>query len=385
MPCILLQNIVVIIGVNTRLLIQGKLEGIGYFQEQLLMRLARNHPKDTFVFFFDRKYDKSFIFSDNIIPVVLPLQARHPILWKIYFDYLLSIYCKKYHIDVFFSPENYIPQIKNIPIICTIHDLNFYHNDKYIGNNLHQKYFMHYFPMNAHKSDRIITVSEYSKKDIIESFHIEENKIDVVYNAANRVYTQQNEQKKELTRIKYTGGKPYFYFVGSLHKRKNLVNLFLAFDMFKNKTKSDVQLLIIGGKKWWKGEIENTYNALIHKQDVLLLGRKEAKEVAEIASASIGLVFVSLFEGFGIPIVEAFAAGVPVITSNVTSLPEIAGDAALIVNPYNIESISEAMQKLYEDKDLRNTLIEKGFNRNKMFSWDKSAEKLWKIIESTAK
>lgn len=244
---------------------------------------------------------------------------------------------------------------------------------------------MHYFPMNAHKSDRIITVSEYSKKDIIESFHIEENKIDVVYNAANRVYTQQNEQKKELTRIKYTGGKPYFYFVGSLHKRKNLVNLFLAFDMFKNKTKSDVQLLIIGGKKWWKGEIENTYNALIHKQDVLLLGRKEAKEVAEIASASIGLVFVSLFEGFGIPIVEAFAAGVPVITSNVTSLPEIAGDAALIVNPYNIESISEAMQKLYEDKDLRNTLIEKGFNRNKMFSWDKSAEKLWKIIESTAK
>lgn len=374
-----------IVGVNTRLLIHGKLEGIGYFQEQLLMRMCKMHPHIKFVFFFDRQYSKEFIFSDNIIPIVIPLPTRHPLLWKVYFDYLLPLYCKKYKIDVFFSPENYIPKLKGIPTICTIHDLNFYHNNQYIGSSSHQRYFMRYFPLNAHRCDKIITVSEYSKQDIINSWSIDESKIEVVYNAANKVYYPRDEQTNIATKQKYALGKDYFYFVGAIHKRKNLINIFLAFDIFKDKVKSDIKLLIVGSKKWWRGEIEDTYNLLRHKQDIIFTGRLQANEVALISSASIGLVFPSLFEGFGIPVVEAMACGCCVITSNTTSLPEVAGDSALIVNPYSVDEIALAMQEIYQNNNLRKDLIQKGFQRCKLFNWNTSADKLWNIIKSCKK
>ena len=363
-------------------MLKGRLEGIGYFTQQTLMRMTRNHPEDTFIFFFDRKYDKSFIFSDNVIPVIVPCPARHPILWKLYFDYLLPFYCKKYKIDVFFSPENYIPKLKNTPVICTIHDINFFHNDKYIGNNAHQRYFMRYFPANAHKASKIITVSRYSKKDIEENFGIDSSKIEIVYNAANSVYKPQSKEIKLRTKMQYTQGKDYFYFVGAIHKRKNLVNIFLAFDEFKRKSENEVQLVIIGAKKWWQGDIEDTYNNMQFKKDVIFTGRLEAKDVAMIASSSVALVFPSLFEGFGIPVVEAFCANTAVITSNTTALPEVAGDAALIVNPYSVSEIADAMKEIYENPELRQQLTEKGQQRQKLFSWDNSSVKLWKIIHS---
>lgn len=371
------------IGVNTRLLLGGRLEGIGYFTQQLLMRMCANHPEDKFVLFFDRKYDAQFIFADNIIPVVIPCPTRHPLLWKIYFDYLLPFYCKKYKIDVFFSPENYIPKLKNIPIICTVHDLNFFHSDKYIGNSTHQRYFMRYFPLNARKSTKVITVSEFSKNDIVENFCIPADKIEVVYNAANNVYKPQSKEINLRTKTKYTLGKDYFYFVGAIHKRKNLTNIFLAFDEFKRQSASDIKFVVIGAKKWWKGEIEDTYNNMQFKEDVIFTNRLEAKDVALISSAALALVFPSLFEGFGIPVVEAFAANTPVITSNTTALPEVVADAAILVNPYSIDEIAKAMKDIYENTELRSSLIEKGLERNKLFSWDKSSEKLWTIIQNT--
>lgn len=380
------------IGVNTRLLLEGKLEGIGYFEEQLLQRITKEHKDDEFVFFFDRRYSKKFVFSSNVKPVVIALPTRLPILWKIYFDYLLPIYCKIYKIDVFFSPENYIPKIKSIPIISTVHDLNFIHNLNYIGNKSHRKYFVKYFPKFIKRSDEIITVSNFSKNDIIslsKELKVDKeelsNKIDVVYNAANTIYQPQTAETNNQTKQKYSEGKDYFYFVGAIHKRKNLTNLFNAFDSFKDKTQSDVKLIIIGNKKWWHGEIEDSYNQMRHKDDVVFTGRLDAQQVCLIASASIGLVFVSLFEGFGIPIVEAFQTKTPVITSNTTSMPEVADKAAIIVNPYDVNQISDAMISLYSNKELRENLINQAIERNKYFSWEKSSNKLWTIINNTAK
>lgn len=367
------------------MLLKGKLEGIGYFTQQILQRMTKNHSEDTFVLFFDRKFDESFVFAKNVVPVVIPCPTRHPLLWKLYFDYLLPIYVKWYKIDVFFSPENYIPKVKNLPIVCTIHDINFFHNDKYIGSNSHQKYFMRYFPLNAQRSDRIITVSNYSKKDIVENFSIDESKIDVVYNAANSIFSPQSKEINQRMKAQYTFGKDYFYFVGAIHKRKNLVNLFLAYDEFKRRTNSDVKLVVVGNKKWWQGEIEDTYNDMQYKDDVVFTGRLDAREVSYIASASLGLVFPSLFEGFGIPVVEAFATQTPVLTSNTTALDEVAGDAALKVNPYSVEEITNGMIKIYEDADFCQSLIAKGIERNKAFSWENSSEKLWNILHKLGK
>lgn len=376
------------IGVNTRLLIDGKLEGIGYFTFQTLKRITTLHKDQEFVFFFDRPYSKEFVFSDNVKPVVIPLQARHPILWKIYFDYLLPFYCKKYDIDVFFSPENYLPKTKNIPLICTVHDLNFLHDNSFIGNGSHQKYFLKYFPLNAKKADSIATVSEYSKKDIIDTLNINEKKISVVYSAANACHAKKENCDINAIKQRYTSGEDYFYFVGAISKRKNLTGIFRAFDLFKqrqadknNKTK----LVIIGNRKWWQGEIEDTYNAMKYKQDVVFTGRISKEEIYNIACASLGLVFPSFFEGFGVPIIEAFESKTAVITSNLTSMPEIVGDAALVVNPYDDNAICDAMVTIYEDRQLRQSLINKGLQRAEFFTWDKTAELIWNIIQKYMK
>lgn len=376
------------IGVNTRLLIDGKLEGIGYFTFQILKRLTTRHKDIEFVFFFDRPYSKEFVFAENVIPVVIPVQARHPILWKIYFDCLLPVYCKKYKVDIFFSPENYLPKTKDIPLICTVHDLNFMHDSSFVGNRSHQKYFLKYFPLNAKKADSIATVSQFSKQDIINTLDIKEEKISVVYSAANACESEDNKQRKDplATKQKYTSGEDYFYFVGAISKRKNLAGIFRAFDLFKQKKCGNkAKLVVIGNCKWWQGEIEDTYNAMKHKQDVVFTGRISKEEIYDIACASIGLVFPSFFEGFGVPVLEAFQSRTAVICSNVTSMPEIAGDAALLVNPDNDNEICNAMISLYNNKELRQQLIEKGIQREKLFTWDKTSEYIWTIIQKYIK
>ncbi|MBR1769061.1 MAG: glycosyltransferase family 4 protein [Bacteroidales bacterium] len=373
------------IGVNTRLLLSGKLEGIGYFAYQVLQRITTRHKDIEFVFFFDRKYDKDFVFSDNVKPVVIPLQARHPYLWKIYFDYLLPLYCKMYKIDLFFSPENYLPKAKSLPMICTIHDLNFIHDNSFIGNGLHQKYFMKYFPVNAKNAVHIATVSSFSKEDIVSSLKINPDKITVVYADGNACDADVSQYDLQTIRDTYAFGKEYFYFVGAISKRKNLVGIFKAFDLFKEKENSEVKLVIVGNKKWWQGEIEDTYKAMKYKDDVIFTGRISRTEIQKISAASLALVFPSFFEGFGMPVLEAFRSETAVITSDVTSLPEIAGDAALMVKPQDTEAIAEAMQSLYKDRELRKKLIEKGKQRAEFFSWDKTSELTWNIIEKYIK
>lgn len=371
------------IAVNTRLLLANKLDGIGYFTYKLLENMCKNHPQDEFIFFFDRPFDKEFIFSENVIPVVIPCQTRHPLLWRLYFQYLIPKYLKKYKADLFFSPDGFIPKNINIPIINTIHDLNYVHQPQYIENPSHRRYLLKEFPVFARKSDLLITVSEFSKRDIIELYDIHHNKIEVVFNAANEAYYPLEEEEKTRYKNSLTQGRDYFYFVGSIHKRKNLGNLFKAFDLFKEETKSDVMLIIVGEKRDWEGELEGIFKKMKHKKDVILTGRLDAKEINKVSNSALALAFVSQFEGFGIPIVEAFAAGCPVITSNTTSMPEVAGDAAIYCDPFLVASIAEAMEKIYSKPSLIKELREKGFEQNKKFSWEKSSERLWNSIEKT--
>lgn len=373
------------VGVNSRLLLKDKLEGIGYFTLKNLERLTKNHPECEFVLFFDRPYDKDFVFADNVKAVVIPFPTRHPMLWHIYFEILLPIYLRFYKIDVFFSTEGYIPCWGKTPKLCTIHDINFEHDKTYIGNRVYQRYMEYFTPKFAKSAKKVLTVSEFSKQDLIKTYGIEENKIFVVESSANEEFKTYSEEENIKTRERYSNSCPYFYFVGSLHKRKNLTNLFKAFDSFKSKTKSDVKLLIVGNKKWWKGEIEDTFNAMEYQNEVVFTGRIPLEEVNRIASASLSLVFVSFFEGFGLPLLEAYRSSTAVITSNTSSMPEVAGQGALYANPYNVESICEVMIEIYKNPSLREDLIKKGQEQAKKYSWDKTAELVWKAIEQVAK
>ena len=207
----------------------------------------------------------------------------------------------------------------------------------------------------------------------------------MVYDGANETYQPVDKLERQKTRMKYAGGHPYFVFIGSLHPRKNLVNLFRAFDLFKKSNPSDVKLLIVGAKKWWTSDIDAAYNRMVFSDDVLFKGRMNVEELKNVLGSALALTYVSYFEGFGIPIVEAFQAEVPVITSNVTSMPEVAGDAALFVDPFDPESIAEALYKAYQYDSLRDDLIIRGNRRKKLFSWQQTADHLWDSIERTIK
>ncbi|MBN2175872.1 MAG: glycosyltransferase family 4 protein [Bacteroidales bacterium] len=368
------------IAVNTRLLLKNRLEGIGWFTYESLKRITQQHPEHEFFFIFDRKYDESFIFSDNITPIVIPPQARHPILFYLWFEQSIPRLFKRIKPDLFLSTDGYLSLSAKVKSLVVMHDLNFEHYPQDLPWMV-RKHYRHYFPRYARKAARIATVSEYSKKDISELYTVTPHKIDVVYNGANEGFKPVMEDTKKQVWKKYTQNCPYFLFVGALHPRKNLVNLFKAFDLFKSRKSTNIKLLIVGEKMWWTPEIRNAYEQMKYKNEVVFSGRIEFEQLQKVVASALALTYVSYFEGFGIPIVEAFYAGTPVITSEVTSMPEVAGDAALLVDPFSIRSITDAMVKISSDENLRKLLIEKGNERKKLFSWQITADRLWGSIE----
>ena len=366
------------IAVNTRLLLKDKLEGIGWVAYECLSRIVKAHPDDEFYFLFDRKPDPKFIFAENVKPVVLFPQARHPFLYIIYFEISVRRALRKIKPDVFLSTDAYLSLGSKTPQIAVFHDINFEHFPQDFPK-LALWHYKKFFPKFARKAKKIITVSEFSKQDIIDNYKVEPDKIEVVYNGANEGFKPLSEEEKTEIRNQYTAGYQYFMFVGSLHPRKNLARLFPAYDLFKERTGSDVKLLIVGEKRWWTEPIQRAYEAMKHKDDVVFVGHLQMDELHRVTAAALASVYVSYFEGFGIPIVEAYKCDVPVVTSNVTSMPEVAGDAALLVDPFDIESIAGALE-LVMDENVRNSLIEKGCVRRNDFSWDKAAEGWWRVI-----
>lgn len=368
--------------VNTRLLLKNKLEGIGWFTFETLKRITKDHPEHHFIFLFDRDFDEEFIFSDNITPLILSPQARHPFLFYWWFEHSVANFLNKYNPDLFLSPDGYLSLNAKCKQLAVIHDLNFEHYPQDLPF-LVRKYYKYYFLKFAKKASRIATVSDYSKQDIHNTYEIKNTLIDVIYNGCNEQYVPIDERTKEETKKRFTQNNDYFLYVGSLHPRKNIKRLLEAFDIFKNKEKNDTKLVIVGEKYYWTREIKQAYINMRHRNDVIFTGRLSTQDLKKVLGSALVMTYIPYFEGFGIPILEAMNANIPVITSNVTSMPEVAKDAALLIDPFSTESISDAMLYLYKDEDMRRMLIEKGNKRKQDFSWDKTAEALWKSIEKT--
>jgi glycosyltransferase involved in cell wall biosynthesis len=368
------------IAVNTRLLLKNRLEGIGWFTYENLKRIVRAHPEHEFYFLFDRKYSPEFIFADNVHPVVLFPPSRHPVLWYLWFEWAVPHALKKIEPDLFLSPDGYLSLRLKIPQISVIHDINFVHRPKDLPA-LTRWYYQYYFRRFALKAKRVVTVSAFSKHDICLTYRIPSNKVDVVCNGANSIFAPLPPEKIKATKEKYTKGHDYFMFVGSLHPRKNVSGLLSAFDAFVDRYRTDHKVVIVGEKAFLTAELDQTYNQMRYGDDVIFTGRLDTEELKNVLASATALVFVPFFEGFGIPIIEAMRTDTPVIASNTTSLPEVAGDAALFVDPNNVEAIADAMHKIATNEKLRNTLIEKGRIQREKYSWDTAAQKLWESIE----
>ena len=358
------------------------MDGIGWFTHETVRRIVKAHPEHEFLFFFDRKPLPEFIFADNVKPIVLRPQARHPVLWYMYFEWSVAHALKKYHCDLFLSPDGWMPLVPKTPTLIVIHDLNFEHADDYLRPS-HQRYMKYFFPRFANNATRIATVSQYSKQDICATYGIDSDKIDVVYDGAHEGYRQMGNAADSATRGGYTNGAPYFIFVSTILKRKNLANLLLAFDKYKRQSLQPHKLVVVGRRVWWGDELADAYNSMDNKNDVVFVNHAEPQQLARLMSAATALVYPSFFEGFGIPIIEAFNAGLPVITSNTTSMPEVAGDAAILVDPHSADDIAKALDIVVSDASVRERLIKNGLERRNIFNWDKTAALLWDAMNKT--
>ncbi len=366
--------------VNAQVLVKDQLDGIGWFTYETLKRITRNNPRHTFYFIFDRPYHESFLFSENVKPVILYPQSRHPFLWFLRFELLMPFILRKYKADIFLSPDGWMTLNTKVPVVQVIHDLNFEHYPQDLPFWT-RKYYKTLFPRYARQAAQIATVSHYSKNDIVQTYDISPDKIDVVFNGCNTDFKPFTSDENIKIREQYSAGAPYFLYVGALIPRKNVTRLFRAFDQFKKQDNNNTKLLVAGHKMWLSNHIDGTFRDMQHKDDIIFVGRKNVDELTKLYSAAIALTYVSYFEGFGIPILEAFNAETAVITSNCTSMPEVADSAALLVDPFSVDSIAEAMVKLNNNSSLRKQLVDKGKERKKLFSWDNTAEQLWKCVE----
>ncbi|MEM7511205.1 MAG: glycosyltransferase family 1 protein, partial [Bacteroidota bacterium] len=277
-------------------------------------------------------------------------------------------------------PEFYLPTLSKTPMVPVFHDLAYEHYPQYIGKWA-ANYCLKHSPKYAERANHLLTVSDFSKKDIIDTYGIAEDKISVVYNGASEAFSPISEKEQQEVRNTYTEGAPFFHFVGAIHPRKNITSILKAFDAFRARVGESVKLLLVGRKGWKYDDALQVYEQMQYKEEVIFTGFVSDEELKKIYGASLALCYVPVFEGFGIPVLEAMQAETAVIAGDVSSIPEVAGGAAVMVDPQNVEGISAAMSKLFLDPQERKKLIEKGRIQRQKFSWDRTYELSWKVLE----
>lgn len=368
-----------VIAVNTRLFVSSRLEGVARYEYEVLKTMVADHPEDQFIFFFDRPYDSSFVFADNVKPVIVRPVTRHPILWYLWLEWAIPRALKKYKADVFLSMDTFMSLSTSVPNVMVSHDIAYAHYPHHISF-FDRQFYEHYFPKFHKAAKKLVAVSSFTADDIAEEYGIDRSEIAVAYNAVPRDFTNSVEVSAEQIRKQYTDGEKFFVYLGSLHPRKNIVNLIKGYEAYRQNNVSTRKLVLIGRLAWNTQEIEVALQRSKYKKDIIHLSNI-GKEAKDIVAASEAMVYVSLFEGFGIPILEAMASGVPVITSNVSSMPEVAGDAALLVNPKSPKDIGGAMSRIINEPGLRNKLIEKGKIRVNYFNWQDSADTIYRLCQ----
>jgi glycosyltransferase involved in cell wall biosynthesis len=373
------------IAVNTRFLVKEYLEGNGYFLQETFSRLVKDHPEHLFIFIFDQPYDERFVFEKNITPVVVGPAARHPLLWKYWYDIKIPAVLRKYKADVFVSCDGFCSLRTKVPQCLVVHDLAFLHYPSFYKKS-QGLFYKKYTPRFLAKSESVATVSAFSKNDIVKQYKIADDKIDIVLSAAKKCFIPIDDEEKIAIKNKYTEGREYFVYTGAIHPRKNLMSLLKAFSVFKKRQKTNMKLMLVGRLALKYESFTLSLKSYKYRDDVVMTGYVSEDELVKITGAAYGMIYPSLWEGFGVPVLEAMQCDVPVITSINSAMQEIAKDAALYINPASHTDMADKMMLLYKDENLRNELIQKGSETVKEYTWESTAIKLWQsILKAAAK
>jgi glycosyltransferase involved in cell wall biosynthesis len=285
-------------------------------------------------------------------------------------------------IDLFHAPHYVLPPLTPCRSVVTIHDCIHLQFPQYLPNRLGYAYARTALWIAAHRSARVLTVSEASKRDILKYFNIPAGKIDVIYNAIDERFGQE-PSAEDVSRVKerYQLNDPYVLYAGNIKPHKNLERLIEAFHLLRREGADQVKLLIIGDEISKYATLRRAVHRYKLHQHVRFFGFVPDRTLAVLYRLAAVFVFPSLYEGFGLPPLEAMASGTPVITSNVSSLPEVVGDAALLIDPYDPIAIEQAMRRVLGDAALRADLRQRGLARVKEFSWDRSVRRIRQVYD----
>tara|TARA_B110000208_G_scaffold45915_1_gene60898 strand:- start:280 stop:1392 length:1113 start_codon:yes stop_codon:yes gene_type:complete len=359
------------VGLGTTVLVKGEasghIDGIAIYTKHLLEKLPYTGI-DIERFAFIEKYG-----ADNTIP-----------LGKFSSQVLLSslagipFYSSKkieQSVKIFHATDHRIPKLTHTPVVATIMDpIPLAHPEWVSGKYSGLKNII--FKKMSHWADHVITISEYSAEAIEEHFSIPRSRISVIpLGVDEECFNKVPEQKKNETLARYGLASEYFIFIGTLQPRKNVTRLLEAFLQLPDEIQLKYPLVIIGREGWNCQLLVEQLNKLKNSKRVYWLNYVSFTDKYALLQSSLAMIFPSLYEGFGLPVLEAFASDVPVITSNITSLPDVAANAAILIDPYSVDDIAHAMLRIATDKILHKQLCELGRERVKNFSWQKTAEK----------
>lgn len=369
-------------------LIGDNMSGVGYCEVGQLNALAKAHPEDiyTLQYFIGRddatkKQRLAPYCRDNVKTFGAPASGY---LYRVASTFLPISYSKYFgtsaQVTHFF---NYIvyPKVAG-KIVVTVHDMVYKRYPETV-NNRTQIMLDLGLKKSLKRADVIVTDSEFSKSEIQTFFPDVAEKIQVVYCGvdATRFHPIEDPASVQAVREKYALDRPYFFYLGNVEPRKNLSRLIEGYAQFADKYDDAPYLVLAGGKGWKDAGIYERVSTLHLEDQVKFTGYMPEADLCPLQCGAIAFVFPSIYEGFGLPPLEAMACGVPVLTSTAASLPEVVGDDAILVDPYHPEAIADGLSRLYEDADLRAKLSAAGLARAKIFTWEKSAAKLHAIYE----
>ncbi len=367
------------IAVNARLLVNQKLEGMGLYILEQLRQLLKTTDHE-FLLITDRKGPLPEL-PRAVERVTLYPSARHPVLFFLWFEVSVPRALKKWKADVFLSMDNFCSLRTKVPTVLVIHDLAYLHMPKGVSRFV-LGYYRYFMPRFAKRADALITVSDFTRQDVKESFKLTRKQISVAYNGVRPRFHQLTPKQIEDIRAEFTDGQPYFVFVGSVHPRKNVDGLIRGFNRFKRYTHLPHKLVIAGQMGWKTKATESELSCTVNRSDIILTGYLEEERLGEVIGAATALCLVSFFEGFGVPIIEAFSCGVPVIVSDRSSLPEVTGRGGIKVDPHNDKAIGAAMTEMATDDEVRDIWGQAGKVHAEQFTWAASAEVIRERIEA---
>ena len=276
-----------------------------------------------------------------------------------------------------------VPFFTRCPAVVAVHDISYVHFPEFFSKR-DLRLLSTYVPYSVKKARQVLTLSESAASDIERVYHVPRSKISIIPLAARAIYTDMAQPMRvDQAREAYGLTGPYVLAVGNLQPRKNLVRLIEAFAQLPGSL-SDLKLAIAGREQWQESEVYRRVADLQLQERVVFTGYLSDQELALLYHGTLALIYPSLYEGFGLPILEAMSCGTPVICSNTSSMPEVAGDAAIMVDPLSISDISEAIARVAQSRSVRDDLRRKGMKRAAKFSWQKTARLTTKVYEHCA-